>query len=161
MSQVESVLDQLKAVGDKRLEWDDLRKMIALSDLDTEMRNHTRAEAHGNAQLKAHYGDAFDLPGDDVGIQYQSPTTVNHNYPAPQEQLTPKQKAPSLVGKAVKTAAMIAAGAAIPIVGPAVINAVWPTPPPAPPVVTPQPTVVPEFTDTDTVIGIGLGKPDG
>jgi hypothetical protein len=145
-------------------EWVDIAKMMTLSGIDTELRNHSRMEALGDAQIRQHFGKDYS-PDDDVGIQYNSPTTINHNYPAPQEQTeSPVVSAPSpkrsLVGNALKAAALIGAGAAAPIVGPAVVDAIWPQP--KPPVTQPvEQPVIPEFKDTDTVIGIGLGKADG
>ena len=74
-----------------------------LAGMQTDMRNHRRAEAHGDAQLRQHYGKDYDTGSmpEDV-INYNSPI---HNHPPQQSKWLPVLA--SLAGAGVTAAAVL------------------------------------------------------
>jgi hypothetical protein len=83
---------------------------------------------------------------DEVKINVDSPTTVNHNYPQPPAAVTP-QKAPKLSTR-LAVAAMILGGAGIGAGATTLLSAIMDRPPPA------------ETTDNDTQFELRLVPPE-
>ena len=138
--------------GRRRVRGFGLAKAMLLENMAVHRRNHLRAEAHGDALLKKHYGDAYDPPkagDDDVSQQYIDSDVQEHHYHYPKDQNGANRQGMSTAGKALTAAALIGLGAGgaalLPVAGNWIAGRV----------------PVSESVDTDTATQLELETADG
>lgn len=127
-----------ESLATDRVDLRNLHEALMAEDAREVLRaNRAATETQRRATLPGHASPAEDV------LNFKSPTTVNHNYPAP-----PKPGMGTLAKLAL--AGVAATGLGLPIGGalalPAVLDAL-------------KPAAVGTDTDTDTVFEIGLGRP--
>lgn len=120
--------DHLRLMADNQKDLD----MVNASDRRGRDLSARVEEAQARKQFPDLAAPAPPLEADEVKINVDSPTTVNHNYPAPAEPVVPPSvaKPASMLAKAALTAALLGSGGGIGMIAAGLLLD-KPDPPPA------------------------------